>query len=291
MANIQWNSRFNIGIDEIDNAHRRLFQTICKLLKLNEDITYSRQDLEEEIKIFKNYTIKYFSSEELYMKYSNYSRYARHKRMHNELRDKILPVLEKEMQDSNYSVESIQHFLGTCIGWLIGHILIESRAITGQITNKGKYEQKDDRTDTLEKAIIQVAQEMLQIESHLVSRHYNTEDFENGIYYHLTYVSEDNSFSDLFLAFEEQFLIHTFSVLVGETLNKIDETLIYTLKQLSRHLVKRIGVYFKSEGIHNFYSESIITHKQLTEQFEKEYPRYSLLFGTENGHFAICVYR
>ena len=290
MANIQWNNHFNIGIDEIDKAHKRLFQTICKLIKLNEDTAYSRQGLQEEIKIFKNYTIKYFSSEELYMKYSNYNRYVRHKRLHDDLREKIMPSLEKEMQDSDYSVESIQHFLGTCMGWLIGHILIESRAITGQITNIGKYEQGDYATDTLEKIVIQVLQELFQIESQIISRHYNVEDFENGVYYHLIYVSKNNSVFHVFLAFEEQFLLRVFDDPAKQTLNKIDETLIYTLKQLSRHLVKRIGVYFKSEGIHNFCSEDIITHKQLAEQFEKEYPPYSLLFDTENGHFAICIY-
>lgn len=289
MDEAKWNSYLNIGIKEIDNAHRRLFLTICKLIRLNADKNYSRKELQEEIKIFKNYTIKYFSSEELYMKYTNYNRYVIHKRLHSRLWNKILPVFEKEMQDSEYSVESIQRFLGTCMGWLIGHILIESRAITGHIPVKGQYEKEDERTNTLEQSIIQLIQEFFLINAHTVSRNYKVKDFDKGVYYHLRYLSNDGKISDVWLSFEECLLFYIFKEFSGKTVDKMDETLIYVVRQLLQHLIRRIGVYFKSEGIFHLTSEDILTANELADIFEKEQPPYRLLFNTEHGQFAFCI--
>ena len=40
-----------------------------------------------------------------------YKRYDSHKRLHDEMRDKILPELEQEMKEENYSEESVHHFM------------------------------------------------------------------------------------------------------------------------------------------------------------------------------------
>ena len=34
---IEWNERFNIGVEEVDKAHRRLFSVVRKLMELSED--------------------------------------------------------------------------------------------------------------------------------------------------------------------------------------------------------------------------------------------------------------
>lgn len=289
MDEVQWNSHLNIGIEEIDNAHRRLFLTIYKLIKLNADESYSRKELQEEIKIFKNYTIKYFSSEELYMKYTNYNRYVNHKRLHDRLWNKIMPVFEKEMKESEYSVQSIQRFLGTCMGWLIGHILIESRAITGHIPVQGQYEKEDERTNTLEQSIIQLIQESFLINAHAVSRDYKVEDFDKGVYYHLRYFSNAGQVRDLWLAFEECFLFYIFKEFSGKTFHEMNETLIYVVRQLLQHLIIRIAVYFKSEGIFRLDSEDILTTSEFADIFKKEQPPYKLMFDTEYGYFAFCI--
>ncbi len=289
MDEVKWNSHLNIGIEEIDNAHRRLFLTISKLIRLNIDKSYSRKELQEEIKIFKNYTIKYFSSEELYMKYTNYNRYVNHKRLHDRLWNKIMPVFEKEMKESEYSVESIQHFLGTCMGWLIGHILIESRAITGHIPVQGQYEKEDERTNTLEQSIIQLIQESFLINAHTSSRDYKVKDFDKGVYYHLRYFSNTGLPRDVWLAFEECFLFYIFKQFSGQTFQEMNETLIYVVRQLLQHLIIRIAVYFKSEGIFYLDSEDILTAAELADIFEKEQPPYRLMFDTEYGQFAFCI--
>ena len=65
---IKWNDRFNIGVDSIDTAHRRLFSIVGKLISLNEDETKQQHACREGIKYFKSYTIKHFEDEEAYMR-------------------------------------------------------------------------------------------------------------------------------------------------------------------------------------------------------------------------------
>ena len=133
---IKWNDRFNIGVDSIDTAHRRLFSIVGKLISLNEDETKQQHACREGIKYFKSYTIKHFEDEEAYMRSINYPNLAIHKSLHDSLRDKTLPALEEEMAAQDYSRESVQHFLGICVGWLNGHIMVEDRAITGKNPHK-----------------------------------------------------------------------------------------------------------------------------------------------------------
>lgn len=121
---IEWNERFNIGVEEVDKAHRRLFSVVRKLMELSEDEKRGRWVCEEAIKYFKSYTVKHFAQEEEYMRSIHYSGYEVHKRLHDVMRDKTIPALEKDLVESDYSREAMQHFVGISLGWLTGHILI-----------------------------------------------------------------------------------------------------------------------------------------------------------------------
>ena len=59
-----------------------------------------------------------------------------HRHIHKEFRENTLPVLEQELEETDYNPDSVNHFLGVCAGWLIGHTLTEDRAITGQTVSR-----------------------------------------------------------------------------------------------------------------------------------------------------------
>ena len=177
---IKWNDRFNIGVDSIDTAHRRLFSIVGKLISLNEDETKQQHACREGIKYFKSYTIKHFEDEEAYMRSINYPNLAIHKSLHDSLRDKTLPALEEEMAAQDYSRESVQHFLGICVGWLNGHIMVEDRAITGKNPHKWVHQPADDVLEDLERAIIQALESLSQADAKVISRRYSGEEFSTG---------------------------------------------------------------------------------------------------------------
>ncbi len=75
VSEVKWDDRFNIGVEVVDRAHRRLFAIVNKLLAMNTDTEKNRHACKEGIKFFKNYAVKHFSEEEAYMKSINYKGY------------------------------------------------------------------------------------------------------------------------------------------------------------------------------------------------------------------------
>ncbi|MCM1123404.1 MAG: bacteriohemerythrin [Eubacterium sp.] len=293
-SEIKWNDRFNIGVESIDKAHQRLFSIVGKLVALNEDEAKQQHACREGIKYFKSYTLKHFADEEAYMQSIHYAGYAMHKSLHDNLRDKTLPALEAELEAQDYSVESVQHFLGICIGWLNGHIMIEDRAITGKNANKWVHKASDDEIDSLTKAILQGLQTLCQAKAQVVSLHYSGEKFSSGntLCYRLTYVSKHKEKGNiqLFLVYEESLILRTLSEILGENIKRIDKTSIYAMKLLSEEFVKHIKSHFNFDKSYRLDKNDMMTFDQFVRTFDKKYPPYSLLFNTEGkGYFAFCA--
>ena len=113
MDQIVWRDSYKIGVDFIDREHKMLFSTMNKLLKISENEEKSEWVCREGAKYLRNHTTEHFDHEEEYMRSIGYSEYEVHKRLHDSFRNNTLPALEKEMEETQYSLESIRHFLGT----------------------------------------------------------------------------------------------------------------------------------------------------------------------------------
>lgn len=125
-----WQDRYRIGVEIIDREHKKLFTIMNKLFVYNDaNDEKSKWVYQEGIKFFKGHAMKHFAEEELYMASIGYEGYEMHRHLHDIFRKKTLPEIERELQETDYSQEAIQHFLGVCAGWLVGHTLTEDRAI------------------------------------------------------------------------------------------------------------------------------------------------------------------
>ncbi len=292
MNEVKWNNRFNLGVESIDKMHQRLFSIVGKLIALNEDEAKQQHACREGIKYFKSYTLKHFAEEESYMKTLHYIGHDLHKSLHDDMRFNTLPALEKELEEQNYSPESVRHFIGICIGWLNGHIMIEDYAITGRTTNRWIYNPSEDKLAAMEKAIMQATEELFRSKPELISKHYSGEDFssKNKLCYRLTYIAQDKKRIQIFIVYEEWMALHTLSALLGKEIKKADKTVLYAIKVLSQQFTERIGVHFQLLNDYKLEKIDMLTFDQLLRTFDKEYPPYSLLFRAENsGYFAFCV--
>ena len=242
----------------------------------------------EGIKYFKNYTLRHFADEEAYMQSINYSGYAVHKRVHDDLKEKTLPALEKDMVESDYSVESVQHFLGICIGWLTGHIMLEDHAITGRISNKWKYERTEELS-VLEEAVSKVIKELLGLEAQVISEHYAGEDFGKRMCYRLAYRNEENKKTHVFFVMEEKLLLHIINQLLGKQLTKVSKVVVDAGSLIAQQFLKRVGSYYNSLEVNKLEKVNILSTDQLSQDFGIEYPQYSMLFNTGVGYFALSV--
>ena len=285
----EWNKRFNIGVDSIDTAHRKLFSIVQKLIRLSKDENNGPWACAEGIKYFKNYAIEHFTDEEKYMLSIGYNGYEIHKRLHDDMRYKTLPALEKDLTKSIYSQESIHHFLGICLGWLTTHILIEDRAITGKISNRWKTDHTGADMDALERALISTLHEIFRLQTEIVSEHYSGEDFGNSLIIRLTYSSAVKKNVQIFMVLEESLMLSVVSAMLDMPLTKMDKLVMNAGRELSLRIVEHLGIYCHPTSHYHLESSHFMTLEQFRKTLYLEIFDYSLLLNTGHGYFAFCV--
>ena len=92
---VKWDERFNIGVDVVDQEHRKLFSIVRRLVSLSEDEKNRQWACAEGIKYFKYYTAKHFAQEEKYMRSIGYGVYIMHKQLHVYFIDRKLHAIEQ----------------------------------------------------------------------------------------------------------------------------------------------------------------------------------------------------
>ena len=247
MNAVKWNDRFNIGVEVVDKAHQKLFSIVGKLVELNEDEEKQQHACREGIKYFKNYTIKHFAEEEAYMQSIDYQGYDVHKKLHDNMCNNTIPALEQEMEEQNYSRETVRHFLGICIGWLTGHVMVEDHAITGWYPNEWVHQPSEDELVSLQKAAIQAVHNLLRVDARLVSDHYSGEDFCEGnkLCFRLTYALPEKKRIQVYLIYEERLMLNSLGEILGRQILYADKTVVYTVKILSKQVMEHIALHFE----------------------------------------------
>lgn len=285
----EWDDRFNIGVDSIDKAHRKLFSIVHKLIGLSKDKSSGQWACAEGIKYFKNYAVKHFADEEAYMRSIGYEGYEIHKRLHDDMRHKTLPALEKDLRESGYSEESIQHFIGICVGWLTAHIIIEDRAIAGLISNKWKADHIGADMDALENALSGTIHEIFQLPTEIVSEHYSGENFGKSMIIRLTYHSIDHEEVQIFMALEECLVLRAVSSILNIPLSKLDQLVMAIGKELAIQISMQVAIRCDLALQYHLENSHFMTPEQFRQAFYAGSFDYSLLFNTGRGYFAFVV--
>lgn len=226
------------------------------------------------------------------MRSINYSGYAVHKGLHDNMLRNTLPALEKELEEQDYSPEAVQHFLGICVGWLNGHIMIEDRAITGRVPSKWIHQPSEDVLDSIVKAALPAIQILYRVKAELVSKRYNGENFssEKVLCYRLTYNAKERPPIQVYLIYEERLILYALSEMIGKQIKVVDQTVQYAIQMLSEKFVDWIGCHFLSDMETSLKGTNLLTFDQLLRSFSTNYPPYSLLFSSGGkGYLAFCI--
>lgn len=289
MKQVAWNDRYKIGVDFIDKEHKQLFLTMNKLLKLSEDEEKSVWVCREGVKFLKNHSLEHFEHEEIYMQSINYSEYEIHKRLHDNFREKTLPALELEMEEMEYSIESIRHFLGICIGWVISHTLTEDMAIAGKSNSKWTDIPKEREQEAVEQTVVQLIHDLFHLNAKMISEQYGGQDFGKVMCCRFIYRGAKKEKWEVILVYEEQLLLKIVSGIFNMEYPKIDEMAVNVSRYISRQFLERVKEAFPALEQFELEKESLLTHEQLMGSFEREHPSCSLLFDTGAGYFAFCA--
>ncbi len=261
-----------------------------RLLGLSEHKMKSRWVCQEGIKYLKVHTMKHFAEEEAYMRAINYGGYEMHRHLHNNFRLQTLPALEKELEETDYSADAVRHFLGVCIGWMISHTLTEDHAITGKTASK--WERLPDQKDleVLVQTIKSLIDELFMLDVRLVNEHYTGEDFGTCIYYRLVCRSPKGDRQESIFIIENQMLMGTVGTMLGSHSDKVDDVVVNAARYISRQFIKRVEENLAPAEQYEVIEENFLTGRQFQEIFEKVHSQFSLLFGTEAGYFAFCLF-
>lgn len=286
-SKLVWKDEYNIGVDILDKEHQRLFKIINKLLVFSDEEKKSQWACQEGIKFFKDHAMNHFDEEEEYMESVNYEGLKTHKHIHQVFREETLPALEKELEQMDYSANSVNHFLGVCAGWLVGHTLTEDRAIVNGGVDRWSGLLPKEEQEAMKKVIIQLIYDMFSLESHVISDIYGGEKFGKGVYYRLVYGKEQvEEKCEIFMVFEDRLLINTVGKIMGVKTDKLDTMLLNATRFMARQFVGRIMEHLSEMDGYELKEENLLTYEQFKKVFEKEKLQVSLLIDTGGGYFA-----
>ena len=130
---IKWKDEYNVGIDSIDQQHRKLVNLINQLQTAVDYSTgeeFEREALDELV----DYTLTHFGYEEGLMEKYGYPEFEPHKAQHKEMIAKVEVVLAEYEQDHDRAMDHAVTFLKH---WLINHINGTDKRYSSYLIEKG----------------------------------------------------------------------------------------------------------------------------------------------------------
>lgn len=289
---LHWDDRLNLGVEELDKDHQRLFSIIRKILVLSEEEEDEKvvHAAKEGIKFFTSYTLSHFGREEKYMKDHNYPEYDLHKGMHDDLKNNVLPSLKQELEDNEYSIDSIRHFLGVCVGWLSTHIMMVDQTIL----HHDRYQRIDLNfskvSDSLNEIMKKVIHNLYHINAELISSHYTGWDFGKALFYELTYTTGEKKSIHLLFTIEQKGVFTLASQRTGMEIKRVDAYLLSLIKEILSNMTQQIAYYLKLSGEYKQRSGVMLESSEVESIFINKHLTYSSLFNTPVGKLAFSIY-
>ena len=130
---LEWKDEYSVGIDSIDQQHRRLVNLINQL---HTAVTYStgeefeREALDELV----DYTKTHFTYEEGLMEQNGYPDFEPHKAQHKEMIQQVGDVLAEYEKDQDTAMNNALSYLSD---WLINHINGTDKQYSSFLIGKG----------------------------------------------------------------------------------------------------------------------------------------------------------
>jgi len=130
---LQWKSEYSVGIDSIDQQHKKLVNLINQLqtaVKYSTGEEFEREALDELV----GYTKTHFSYEEGLMEQNGYPDFDAHKAQHVKMIKQVEEVLAEYEKDSDTAMNNALNYLSD---WLINHINGTDKQYSRFLIDKG----------------------------------------------------------------------------------------------------------------------------------------------------------
>jgi len=120
---IQWKESYRLGIEEIDNQHKKLFEIANRAYELlkNEMLVDKYDHIVSIIEELRDYAKYHFQYEEDYMEKINYRKRLSHKVINNDFVEKMNEI-NLDQVDENQD-QYLMNILDFVVQWIEQHIL------------------------------------------------------------------------------------------------------------------------------------------------------------------------
>lgn len=126
-----WKEKYRLGIEEIDNQHKELFNRVSEFIgtvRSEGDWEEKLEKVKETMEFMKDYVVTHFDSEEKFQKKINYPYYEEHKAIHERFKGEI-QKFAKRFEEEGYDEDLVQEFSGKLMTWLIYHVAGDDQKI------------------------------------------------------------------------------------------------------------------------------------------------------------------
>ena len=132
-----------IGVDQIDNEHRRLFELVNEVANVLMRNDINRSDIDVILMELDEYAVLHFKHEEEYMQKINDPELPRQKKMHQDFVNKLKEIKQRddEAKDDKETLINIVEYVGR---WLFSHIISSDTMIGVFQKMDAKKEEKKD---------------------------------------------------------------------------------------------------------------------------------------------------
>lgn len=124
-----WNDEYRIGVAEIDEQHKKLFEIAGRIYDLLRNSFYSDKydRIVELVNELKDYTVYHFKFEEEYQQKIGYKKFFTHKVEHDDFVAKMNEI-DFSVVDENHD-QYLLDILEFVVKWIDGHILEKDKLI------------------------------------------------------------------------------------------------------------------------------------------------------------------
>jgi hemerythrin len=122
---INWNKKYETGIEDIDFQHHYFFNLLKKILNYIQVHEYNQQMLWRLFDELQKYAVFHFTSEENIMIMNNYPDIEKHRTLHI----KIIEDMNYNVNLFDGSTEKIEELIKKSNEWIIKHTLEEDKKI------------------------------------------------------------------------------------------------------------------------------------------------------------------
>ena len=116
---MKWKDEYSVGIDVIDEQHKKLFEiseVLANAIEINE--------IKDILLFLENYMEFHFNTEEALMKKYNYELLEEHNKLHEELKEKLKGYMELYFLGNYSFIEELEEDVQE---WIYEHVLEEDK--------------------------------------------------------------------------------------------------------------------------------------------------------------------